>query len=120
MFGHHVHEAVMKAGEKETGCTVHYVTKDVDSGPIILQETVSIGPKDTADTLSDRVLVYEHRIYSKAIQLHVDGRLTSNGRSVKVDYSGDWDRLWETRERKYIQSQTEELLREGKRIEDLL
>jgi phosphoribosylglycinamide formyltransferase-1 len=120
MYGHHVHEAVLKAGEKESGCTVHYVTGDVDGGPIILQQTVTVKPSDTPDTLSERVLIYEHTIYSKAIQLHVDGRLKVDGKSVRVDFSGDWEKKWETRERAYIRFQTEELLKEGKRIEDIL
>ena len=120
MYGHHVHEAVLKAGEKESGCTIHYVTNDVDGGPIILQHIVPVKPSDTPDTLSERILIYEHRIYSKAIQLHVDGRLKVEGKTVGVDYGENWDKLWETREKAYIHFQTEELLKEGKRIEDIL
>ncbi len=120
MYGHHVHEAVLKAGEKESGCTIHYVTNNVDGGPIILQQTVPIKPNDTADTLSERILIYEHRTYSKAIQLHVDERLEVEAKSVKIDYSNDWENLWEARQKAYIHFQTEELLKEGKRIENIL
>jgi phosphoribosylglycinamide formyltransferase-1 len=120
MYGHHVHEAVVRAHEKDSGCTVHYVTGDVDGGPIILQRTVPVKPSDTPDTLSERILVHEHRIYSRAIQLHVDGRLKVCGKSVKVDYSGDWQKFWESREKAYIQFQAEEFLKEGRRIEDVL
>ena len=120
MYGHRVHEAVLKAQEKESGCTVHYVTNDVDGGPVILQQPVPVKPNDTPGTLSERILIFEHRIYSKAIQLHVDGRLKIDGRSVTVDYDGNWEEMWEDREKVYIRFQTEELLKQGKRIEDIL
>jgi len=120
MYGHHVHEAVLKAGEKESGCTIHYVTNDVDSGPVILQETVPVKPNDTPETLSERILIHEHRAYSKAIQLHIDGRLKVEEKTVRVDDSGKWMKQWEAREKTYIQFQANELLKEGKRIEDIL
>ena len=67
-FGGNVHEAVLKAGEKETGCTVHYVTEDVDTGPIIAQAKVKIAPDDTVDTLKDKVQAEEKKLYPEVIR----------------------------------------------------
>jgi len=67
-FGGNVHEAVLKAGEKETGCTVHYVTEDVDTGPIIAQAKVKITPDDTVDTLKDKVQAEEKKLYPEVIR----------------------------------------------------
>ncbi|MBY0374721.1 MAG: phosphoribosylglycinamide formyltransferase [Bryobacteraceae bacterium] len=55
-------------GVKVTGCTVHYVTEQMDAGPIILQAPVSVLPEDTVDTLAQRILEQEHRLYSEAIR----------------------------------------------------
>jgi phosphoribosylglycinamide formyltransferase-1 len=68
MFGHHVHEAVIAAGEKESGCSVHYVTKEYDEGAVIRQERCPVLPEDTAETLSARVLMLEHRAYFAALK----------------------------------------------------
>ena len=67
-FGGNVHEAVLKAGEKETGCTIHYVTEDVDTGPIIAQAKVKITPDDTVDTLKDKVQAEEKKLYPEVIR----------------------------------------------------
>lgn len=67
MYGHHVHEAVLKAGDTESGPTVHWVTEEVDGGAIILQERVPVLPGDTPETLAARVLEAEHRAYPKAL-----------------------------------------------------
>lgn len=67
MYGLHVHEAVLRAGESETGATVHYVDNEYDSGAIILQETCEVLPDDTAETLARRVRDVEHRLYPRAI-----------------------------------------------------
>ena len=69
MYGHHVHEAVLKAGDPESGPTVHWVTEEVDGGAIILQERVPVLPTDTPETLAARVLEAEHRAYPKALAL---------------------------------------------------
>ena len=58
----------IKSGEKYSGCTVHYVTEELDSGKIIAQERVLISPSDTPDTLSRKVLEREHIIYPKTIE----------------------------------------------------
>jgi phosphoribosylglycinamide formyltransferase-1 len=75
MYGIHVHEAVIKAGEKESGASVHLVTENYDEGPVLLQERVPVLPGDTPDTLAKRVLETEHRIYPKAIGLVLEGKL---------------------------------------------
>ncbi len=68
MYGHHVHEAVLKAGEAESGCTVHFVDEEFDRGPTILKARVPVLPNDTAETLAARVLEQEHRIYPEAVR----------------------------------------------------
>ena len=67
-YGKRVHEAVLAAGEKVSGATVHYVDEGIDTGEIILQEQVPVLPGDTADDLAARVLEVEHRILTKAIR----------------------------------------------------
>ena len=67
-FGHHVHEAVLAAGETETGCTVHFANNAYDAGPIILQRRIPVQPDDTADTLAARVFEQECIAYPEAIR----------------------------------------------------
>lgn len=67
-YGKRVHQAVLAAGEKESGATVHYVDEGVDSGPILLQRTVPVLEDDTADTLAARVLKTEHRLLLQAVK----------------------------------------------------
>jgi phosphoribosylglycinamide formyltransferase-1 len=71
-------------GVKITGCTVHFVDEFVDSGPILIQAAVPVLDLDTAEALSARILKQEHLIYSKAIQYIVAGRVTIEGRRVKI------------------------------------
>jgi phosphoribosylglycinamide formyltransferase-1 len=107
MYGDRVHAAVLQAGETTSGCTVHYVDDSVDGGPSILQTFVPVTPEDTPDTLAHRVLIQEHRTYSKAIQLHVDDRIhIDNGKAV-IDWSNDWEAKWKERENEYISYQME-------------
>ena len=73
--GAHAHRDVLAYGTKVSGCTIHFVDEGMDHGPIILQDTVPGMDDDTEDTLAARVLVKEHVLYPKAIQLFVDGRL---------------------------------------------
>jgi phosphoribosylglycinamide formyltransferase-1 len=68
MYGHHVHEAVLKAGEKESGCTVHLVDDEYDHGPALFQARVPVLPGDTAESLGARVLEQEHRVYPEAVR----------------------------------------------------
>jgi phosphoribosylglycinamide formyltransferase-1 len=69
MYGHHVHEAVIKAGESESGATVHLVTEAVDEGQILLQGRVPILTGDSPETLAKRVLEQEHLIYPQALRM---------------------------------------------------
>ncbi len=107
MFGERVHAAVLRAGEKESGCTVHYVDESVDGGPIVLQSTVPIEPGDTPEFLAERILIQEHRTYSKAIQLHADGRITVRDGKALVDWSGGWEERWNRRQEPFIQHQSD-------------
>jgi phosphoribosylglycinamide formyltransferase-1 len=68
MYGHFVHEAVIKAKEKESGITVHFVDENYDSGQIILQEIVPVFESDNPEILAKRVLEIEHKIYPQAIK----------------------------------------------------
>jgi phosphoribosylglycinamide formyltransferase 1 len=72
-------------GCKLAGCTVHFVTEGVDEGPIILQAAVPILDGDTAETLAARILVQEHKIYPRAVQLFAEGRLRVDGRRVSIE-----------------------------------
>lgn len=108
MVGRRVHEAVLASREKISGCTVHFVDNSVDQGPILLQHSVPVFRGDNPDTLSTRVLVAEHRTYSKAIQLLVDGRIVIHDGRVHADpYSGMWDYRWKLREVGYLKHQQE-------------
>ena len=71
-------------GVKVSGCTVHFVTKGMDTGPIILQRAVPVEEGDTADTLSERILKEEHGLLPRAIRLFAEGRLTVEGRAVHI------------------------------------
>lgn len=73
--GLNTHKRAIEAGEKEHGATVHFVTEDLDAGPIILQARVPILADDTEESLAARVLQQEHKIYPQAIQLFVEGKL---------------------------------------------
>lgn len=78
-YGMHVHEAVLAAGDTESGATVHLVDSEYDRGPIVLQDRVPVKPEDTPDSLRDRVLELEHRLLPAAIAklaaLHRNGKL---------------------------------------------
>lgn len=84
LYGMRVHNAVIDHGAKVTGVTVHFVDEEYDHGPIIIQEPVRVNDDDTPESLSQRVLRVEHEIYSKAIALFAEGRLTIHGRRVYI------------------------------------
>jgi len=84
MYGHHVHEAVIKAKETESGATVHFVTEGVDAGPILLQGSVKVYPNDTPETLAEKVLKVEHLLYPEAVRLFCEGKVKVEGGRVKV------------------------------------
>ncbi len=74
MWGHHVHEAVLAAGEVESGCTVHLVDAGCDTGPILLQRKVPVMPGDSAESLAERILKEEHTAIVEGVVL-LAGRL---------------------------------------------
>jgi len=74
-YGHRVHEAVLAAGETESGCTVHFANNEYDAGPIILQRKVPVLPGDDPDTLAARVFEQECIAYPEAIRLFTEGRI---------------------------------------------
>ncbi len=84
MYGHRVHEAVLQAGCKVSGCTVHFADNEYDHGPIIIQRTVPVLDDDTADTLAARVFEQEKIAYPQAIKLFAEGRLKIVGRRVRI------------------------------------
>ena len=71
-------------GSKFSGCTVHFVDEGVDTGPIIIQEIVKINNNDTEKSLSKKILVKEHEIYPKAVELFAKKRISIKGRKVKI------------------------------------
>jgi phosphoribosylglycinamide formyltransferase 1 len=71
-------------GAKFSGCTVHFVDENLDAGPIILQACVPIEDDDTPDTLAERILKQEHRIYTEAVKIVLEGRYRIEGRRVRV------------------------------------
>lgn len=73
--GLHTHERAIEMGCKLAGCTVHFVTEELDNGPIVAQAAVPVLPTDTPDTLANRVLACEHKIYPQAVADFVSGRL---------------------------------------------
>ena len=83
-YGMHVHESVLARGVKVTGATVHFVSNEVDGGPIILQEACNIDDLDTASDIQARVLEIEHRILPKAVALFCDGKIVVENERAKV------------------------------------
>src|SRR3989338_4867031 len=82
--GTHGIKDAFEYGVKITGTTVHFVTQDMDAGPIILQSSVNVTEDDTEETLAEAVHQEEHMIYPRAIQLFVDGKLKIEGRKVRI------------------------------------
>ncbi len=103
--GLNAQKQALEFGVKVTGCTIHYASEKVDAGPIILQHPVPVKEDDTQETLSKRILIFEHRLYSKAIQLHVDERLEVEDGKVKIDYKDRWEEKWRKRQSDFIKRQ---------------
>jgi phosphoribosylglycinamide formyltransferase-1 len=82
--GLETHERALAAGVKIHGCTVHFVTQELDAGPIVIQAAVRVLAGDTAQSLAARVLDQEHRIYPRAAQWFLDGRLVIQNGTVRV------------------------------------
>lgn len=85
MYGRHVHKAVLQAGDRFSGATVHLVDEDYDTGPIVLQDTVPVLDGDSPEDLATRVLGIEHRLYPVALQLFSENRIRLEGRRVLID-----------------------------------
>ena len=77
-------QQALDRGVKVTGCTVHFVVPEVDAGPIVLQRAVEVLEGDSVETLSSRILKQEHIIYPAAVKLFVEGKLTIEGRLVRI------------------------------------
>jgi phosphoribosylglycinamide formyltransferase-1 len=75
IYGHHVHEAVVKSGEKKSGATVHFVEREYDTGKIIIQREVEVFKSDTSQDVAKKVLAVEHRIYPEAIKRVIENEL---------------------------------------------
>jgi phosphoribosylglycinamide formyltransferase-1 len=82
--GLRTHERALEEGVKVHGCTVHFVTPQLDHGPIVIQAAVPVRSDDTPDTLSARVLAQEHRIYPLAVRWFAEGRLVKNHGRVNL------------------------------------
>ena len=85
MYGHHVHEAVIAAGAKQSGCTVHFVDNQYDHGPIILQQPVPVLPGDTPPSLAARIFEAECQTLPEAIRLFAERRLQVDGQQVWIN-----------------------------------
>ena len=83
--GLHTHRRALEASKKTHGASVHFVSNELDSGPVVIQAEVPVLANDTEDALAERVLHQEHVIYPMAIALYIDGRLEVNGNTVLLD-----------------------------------
>lgn len=82
--GLHAVRDALEYGVKVTGCTVHFVTDELDAGPVISQGAVAVLPGDTEETLAERIHFEEHRLLVEAVGLYAQGRLEVKGRTVRV------------------------------------
>ncbi len=82
--GLHGQKKAVQYGVKISGCTVHFVDEGIDTGPVIIQAAVPVSDDDTEESLSERILRLEHKIYPEAIRLFEQGRLSIQGRTVKI------------------------------------
>ncbi len=82
--GLHAQRQAVEYGVRWSGATVHLVDEGLDTGPIILQATVPVHQEDTEETLAGRILAEEHRIYPDAVRLYFEGRLSIEGRRVRI------------------------------------
>ncbi len=82
--GLHAQKQAVDYGVRYSGATVHFVWEEVDAGPIILQAVVPVYQDDTEETLADRILEQEHKIYPEAVRLYFEGRLEVRGRKVFI------------------------------------
>lgn len=84
MYGNRVHEAVVRSGAEVSGATVHLVDGDYDTGPVILRRSVRVEPEETPESLARKVLAVEHELFSEVIGLFAEGKISVDGREVRV------------------------------------
>lgn len=82
--GVHGQKQALEYGAKISGCTVHFVDEGMDTGPIIIQAAVPVHQDDSEESLSERILTFEHKIYPEAIRLFSEGRIEVKGRVVSI------------------------------------
>lgn len=83
--GTHAQRQAFEYGVRVAGCTTHFVTDEMDAGPVVLQAAVPVLPDDTAESLQARILREEHRIYPETVRLFAEGRLRVEGRRVVIE-----------------------------------
>jgi phosphoribosylglycinamide formyltransferase-1 len=83
--GLHTHQRALEAGDREHGCSVHFVTEELDGGPLVVQAVIPVELDDTPDTLAQRVHVQEHQIYPLAVRWFAEGRLSLGPRGALLD-----------------------------------
>ncbi|MCW9013332.1 MAG: phosphoribosylglycinamide formyltransferase [Gammaproteobacteria bacterium] len=79
------HQRVLDAGRQQHGVSVHFVTNELDSGPLVIQAVIPVSPNDTADSLADRIQTQEHIIYPMSIEWFVQGRLSYKNNASYLD-----------------------------------
>jgi phosphoribosylglycinamide formyltransferase-1 len=83
--GLHTHQRALEAGDTEHGCSVHFVTEELDGGPLVVQAVIPVEPDDTPERLAQRVHVQEHRIYPLAVRWFAEGRLRLGEHGALLD-----------------------------------
>jgi phosphoribosylglycinamide formyltransferase-1 len=83
--GLHTHQRALEAGDSEHGCSVHFVTEELDGGPLVVQAVITVELQDTPDTLAQRVHVQEQRIYPLAMRWFAEGRLSLGADGALLD-----------------------------------
>ncbi len=83
--GLHTHQKALEASDSEHGCSVHFVTEELDGGPLVVQAAIPVAPGDTPETLARRVHVEEHRIYPLAMRWFAEGRLKLTDTGAQLD-----------------------------------
>ena len=83
--GLHTHRRVLESSKQVHGASVHFVSNELDSGPVVIQAEVPVMPGDTENSLAERVLNQEHLIYPLAISWYIEGRLKVNGNTILLD-----------------------------------
>ncbi|WP_248797069.1 phosphoribosylglycinamide formyltransferase [Pseudomonas sp. MWU13-2105] len=83
--GLHTHQRALEAGDREHGCSVHFVTEELDGGPLVVQAVVTVESDDTAQSLAQRVHTQEHRIYPLAVRWFAEGRLVLGEQGALLD-----------------------------------